>query len=534
MTWWKSTTLYQIYPRSFFDTNGDGVGDLNGILRKLDYLKDLGVETLWISPFYPSPHRDHGYDITDYRGIDPLFGTMDDFRRLVEAIHNRGMKIVIDMVMNHTSDQHPWFLESRSSVDNPKRDWYIWSKGKGKKPPNNWMSMVGKSGWNYDETTGQWYYSSFLGFQPDLNYDNPEVREEMFNTVRFWLDEGVDGFRLDIFNCIGKDMTLEDNPFAFRYLPSPSHNEEAYFQKKIHTYNHPKSFAFAKALRQVVNEYHKRFLIGEITGDDHTMKRFIGEKLDGLHTVFLFELVHFSYSKSYFEGFLKKVEKEYPEPYTPTYVFSNHDIGRGITHVKNDREKAKVLAVFQLTTRGIPVIYYGDEIGMGIHDFSMKSSLDPIAMQNRSVPKILARTLGVFLNRDDCRTPMQWDDTSYAGFSSSIPWLDVISNYKSRNVKIESDDPESLLNGYKGLLKLRNSSRALQDGGLEMVAHPELLVYRRKLKDEAYTIVLNFKSVEASYRCEAENEIVFTTSKSNKWKGKRLQLAANSGCILKG
>lgn len=534
MTWWESTTLYQIYPRSFYDSNGDGVGDLKGIIQKLDYLKELGVEAVWISPFYPSPQRDHGYDITDYRSVDPLFGTRDDLRELVGAVHNKGMKIIMDMVMNHTSDQHPWFKESRSSLSNPKRDWYIWSKGKGKKPPNNWMSMTGKRGWNYDERTDEWYYSSFLDFQPDLNYDNPEVREEMFNTVRFWLNEGIDGFRLDIFNCIGKDMSLQDNPFSFRYLPSPAHNEEAYFQKKIHTYNHPKSFKFAKTLRQVVDEYPGRFLVGEITGDNETMKKFIGAELDGLHTVFLFELVHFRYSKAYFEGFLRKVEREYPKPYVPTYVFSNHDVGRGISHVNNDMEKAKVLALFQLTARGIPVIYYGDELGMGIHDFKMKDSSDPIAIQNRHVPKKLARALGVFLNRDDCRTPMQWEDTSFAGFSAAASWLDVIPNYKTRNVKAESQNPESLLNIYKGLLKLRNDSRVLQDGVLEIIENPGLLIYKRKLEDEAYTVLLNFNDSEMSYLSEIESEIVFTTNKQNVWRENTLQLAPNSGCILRG
>lgn len=534
MTWWKSTTIYQIYPRSFYDSNGDGIGDLNGIIQKLDYLQDLGIETIWISPFYPSPHRDHGYDISDYRGVDPLFGTMDDLRILVKAVHSKGMKVVMDMVMNHTSNEHPWFKESRSSPNNPKRNWYIWSKGKGKKPPNNWVSMTGKKGWNYDEGTDEWYYSSFLDFQPDLNYDNPEVRKEMFNTVRFWLNEGIDGFRLDIFNCIGKDLTFENNPFSFRYLPTPAHNEQAYFQKKLHTYNHPKSIKFAKELRQVVDQQPGRFLIGEITGDDATLKKFIGVEQDGLHTVFFFELVHFKYSKAYFEGFLKKIEGEYPKPYVPTYVFSNHDIGRGIARVKNDIEKAKVLALFQLTVRGIPVLYYGDEIGMGIHDLKMKDSYDPIAIQNRYAPKKLARALGVFLNRDDCRTPMQWDGTSHAGFSCSVPWLDVIPNFKTRNVEVEAQEIDSLLNIYKGLLKLRNSKPVLQDGMLEMIQNPDLLVYKRKLEGEAYTVLINLNNSKASYSNEVEREIMFTTNKLNKRKGKELQLASNSGCILRG
>jgi alpha-glucosidase len=247
MKWWQKTTIYQIYPRSFLDTNGDGIGDLAGIIAKLDYIKDLGFETIWVSPFYKSPGRDFHYDISDYTQIDPIFGTLDDADRLIQETHKRKMRIVFDMVLNHTSDEHPWFQESRSSKDNPKRNWYIWKKGKEKdQAPNNWISMINKPGWNYDATTEEWYFANFLDFQPDLNYRNPEVKEAMFAIMRYWLDKGVDGFRLDIFNSIYKDAEFRDNPFSLHFIPSAHSQDEAFFQKKIHTLNHPDCFGSSK------------------------------------------------------------------------------------------------------------------------------------------------------------------------------------------------------------------------------------------------------------------------------------------------
>lgn len=534
--WWQHTTIYQIYPRSFMDASGSGVGDLRGIISKLDYLEDLGIETIWISPFYESAQQDHGYDISDYFVVDPIFGSNEDADILIKEIHNRGMKVIFDMVMNHTSVEHKWFKESSESIDSPKRDWYIWREGKGKnKPPNNWMSMTGKKGWNYSAKTDQWYYSSFLGFQPDLNYNNPQVVEAMFSVVNYWLEKGVDGFRLDIFNCIGKDQSMKDNPFSWRYFPTPDNNHNSFFQKKRYNFNHPDSFEFAKRLRGVVDTYPDRFLIGEVSGDAHVLKQYIGDKHDGLNTVFLFELIHYKYSKKFFEGFLIKTEKEYPEPYMPTYVLSNHDIGRYISRVNGEMDKAKCVALFQMTNRGVPVIYYGDEIGMENHNLPIKTALDPIAIQFSWVPKWVSKKLHIFLNRDDCRTPMQWTGQKNAGFSTAeTTWLPVTMGYKGRNVMHQKFDPHSLLNTYKNLLKLRQENQALKIGKTELLESPaKLLIYSRSTSDEKLIIAINFDSKETYYETKNdEGVVIFSSSDYKKINDKGYCLKPNSGIII--
>jgi alpha-glucosidase len=298
--WWKRTTTYQIYPRSFADANGDGIGDLRGIIGKLDYLQTLGVETLWLSPFFESPQTDFGYDITNHHAIAPEYGSLDDCRELIADVHARGMKIVFDMVLNHTSAEHPWFVASRSSRDHPMRDFYIWREGRrphGKAPPNNWRSMLGGSGWRYDPHTEEWYFASFLGFQPDLNYRNPRVKAAMLEVVRHWLGEGVDGFRLDIFNAIFKDESFRDNPFSWRPVPSED-NPHGFFQRQRHTIDHPDTIAFARELRGVVDEFcdPPRFLVGEVFGDASTLRRYCGEAAEGLHLVFLFKAMQMRFA----------------------------------------------------------------------------------------------------------------------------------------------------------------------------------------------------------------------------------------------
>ncbi|MDV3426364.1 MAG: alpha-glucosidase [Bacillota bacterium] len=533
--WWEKTSIYQVYPRSFMDSNGDGIGDLKGIIEKLDYLKDLGIETLWISPFYKSPQRDHGYDISDYLSIDPIFGTMEDTEQLIKSVHEKEMKIIFDMVMNHTSIEHSWFKESRKSIDNPKRNWYIWRKGKGSNPPNNWKSMLGKSAWNYDKTTDEWYYSSFLSFQPDLNYDNKEVKETMLNTVRFWLGKGVDGFRLDIFNCIGKDESFKNNPFSFRYMPSPDNNDKAFFQNKIYSYNQVKSFQFAKELRHVVDEYQDRFLIGEVSGKDQILKRFMGDEGDGLHLVFLFQLIHYKFNKKYFLKLINTLEKVYPSPYTPTYVYSNHDVGRGIKRVSNDIKKWKLLVLFQLTSRGIPVIYYGDEIGMGNADIPMKDAQDPLASIYRNVPKHLAERLGIMINRDDARTPMQWSRSKNGGFSDSLKdtWLPLNTNYKEINVESQLDKEDSLLNTYRKLLHIRKESEALLQGKTEIIeTKRDVLAYRRFTDKENFVILINFSNKPEVLEAEDGScQVIFSIGGNLKAEDKIIKMTPFSGCI---
>ena len=545
--WWEKTSMYHIYPRSFLDTNGDGVGDLRGVLARLGYLQELGVETLWLSPFYTSPQRDHGYDIADYRSIDPLFGTMDDALDLIRETHRRGMKIIFDMVMNHTSDQHPWFLSSRSSEASPYRDYYIWKKGRGqgmgdgkaKRPPNNWVSMLGKPAWKYDGTTDAWYYFSYLYFQPDLNYDNPEVRKVMLDTVRFWLDKGVDGFRLDIFNCIGKDDSFADNPPSLRYAPTPDNNDRAFFQNKKHSINHPKSFAFARELRTVLDEYPGRFLLGEISGSDGTITAFLDA---GLHTANLFQTIQYRFTSTFFASVIERMERHYQSPRVPTIMYSTHDAGRGMDRIGGDRRKARVLAFFQMTSRGIPILYYGDEIGMRNADIPMREAQDPLALQNSGVPKKLAALLGIFLNRDDCRTPMQWSDTPYAGFSVNRSWLQPVGNYQEVNVERQEKDPLSLLALYRALFALRKKHEALSLGNTAILDSPTgLLVYLRNCGNERFMVVLNFSAKARVYTLDSSYGIVFASdsecgliagqSGSTAQAGE-LRLPPHSACIL--
>ncbi len=509
LPWWKRTTVYQVYVRSFADTNGDGIGDLPGVLRKLDYLQALGVETLWLSPFFESPQADFGYDITDHYSIAPEYGSLEDCRAIIREAHARGMKIVLDMVLNHTSNEHPWFLESRSARENARRDWYIWRDGKkpgGKAPPNNWRSMLGGSGWRYDRATDQWYFASFLGCQPDLNYRKPEVKAAMLGVVRHWLAEGADGLRLDIFNAIFKDESFADNPFSFRAVPSED-SPHGFFQRHHHTIDHPDTIAFARELRTIVDEFRDppRFLVGEVFGNARTLKRYCGEAAEGLHLVFLFRTLRTRVSGRAVRALIQEFENEFPEPFSPTYVFGNHDRPRLAQRLGSDPEKAKLLAALQLTVRGVPFIYYGEEIGMENHDIPLHEGLDPVANRFHYVPDRIVSWLrgrGILLNRDQCRTPMQWEDGPNAGFSppGGKPWLPIHPAHSSRNVAAQDRDPSSLLSSYKNLLRLRREQPALQAGALQwtvMRGLPDDVVsYRRTLEGVAnpssVDVFLNF------------------------------------------
>ena len=413
--WWQTTTIYQIYPRSFADSNDDGIGDLGGIISKLDYIQDLGFETIWVSPFFCSPQQDFGYDVSDYCDIAPEYGRMAEAEALIKAVHQRGMRVLFDLVLNHTSIQHPWFQESRSSRSNPKRDWYIWRDGNANSPPNNWKAIPGGPGWHFDDKTGQWFYTSFLPFQPDLNWRNPAVKQAMFDVVRFWLDKGVDGFRLDIFHSIYKDAQFRDNPFSWHFLPQD--DQAGFFQEWKYSLNQPEVFNLAKELRALVQKYRPdRMLIGEVFGSDENQKRFLGEKQEGLNLIFLWELLNLKTTAAFLRKVIQHYEQNYPVPYTPVYVFGNHDRKRLISQCGGDLRIAKLLALFQFTVRGVPVTYYGEEIGMAEVLMSAKTALDPVGRKYAWVPSILADMLGLYVNRDGCRTPMQWEASPNAGF----------------------------------------------------------------------------------------------------------------------
>lgn len=533
MPWYHHTSVYQIYPRSFYDSNGDGVGDIQGIIQKLDYIKSIGYETIWCSPFFKSPQQDFGYDVSDYCDIAGEYGTMQDALQLIEEVHKRGMKIVFDMVMNHTSAEHPWFKESASSKNNPKADWYLWSD-----KPNNWKSMTSGTGWHYSKERGQYFWSSFLPFQPDLNYWNPQVKEAMLDNVRFWLKRGVDGFRLDIFNVIYKDAALRDNPFSWKALPDEQ-NPDGFFQQFKYTINQPESVEFAKELRSVCDEFGDRMLIGEVSGNRKTIRKFAGEERnDGLGLVFNFEMLPFKFKAKYFHELVSNIEKDFPEPFMPVYVFSNHDRRRSMRRLHGNACKAKLLHVFQLTVRGVPCMYYGEETGMTDARIPLQEGLDPIAQKMKKYPRFIFDVLGETINRDELRTPMQWDSSKNAGFSSAEKtWLPLNADYKEVNVEKEMSDENSLLKVIQQALRVRKEMPSIQQGTLELLAKGELpsnvLGYKRKLENEEVLVLLNFSQTEKIFPVESKfSRILFSLSANKNIVDGEAHLGAFGALIL--
>jgi glycosidase len=528
-TWVRKTTIYQIYPRSYYDSNNDGIGDLKGILQKLDYIHKLGFETIWISPFFSSPQADLGYDISNYTDIAPEYGTMVDAIQLIDEIHKRGMKVVFDMVMNHTSSEHDWFKESRSSRDNPKADWYLW-----RDKPNNWKSMTGGNGWHYAKERRQYYWASFLPIQPDLNYRDPEVKKTMFDIVRFWLDKGVNGFRLDIFNVIYKDAQFRDNPFSLKLMPTEE-DPSGFFQEAKHNMNQPESFTFAKELRNICNEFGEKMLLGEIQGSPELIKNYMNEKGEGLGLVFNFEMLNFKFTADFFRKLIHKIEQDFPAPLMPVYVFSNHDRRRSIHRIGEDFRKAKLLHLLQFTVRGVPCMYYGEEIGMTDSNFPFGTALDPIPHKFKFVPRIFLDAIGLTINRDEVRTPMQWAATRNAGFSSAEKtWLPIHENYKNINVEKENSEQDSLLNTIRTLLKIHKQEKALQEGSLELIDNlPNgVLGYSRTLLKNKLMILLNFDRDSKEVEFDA-SECIFKLTDKDEIKNKTIRLNGFGGIITR-
>ncbi|HQL83868.1 MAG TPA: alpha-glucosidase, partial [Spirochaetota bacterium] len=456
-TWWKHGVIYQIYPRSFYDANGDGVGDLPGIIEKLDYLAWLGVDAVWLSPINTSPMYDFGYDISDYRGIDPVFGTLADCDRLIGEAHRRNIRIVMDMVINHTSHLHPWFVESRSSRDNPKRDWYIWHDGKNGHPPNNWMAAFGGRAWEWDGATGQFYFHSFLKEQPDLNLRNRACREAVFDELRFWLDRGVDGFRLDAVTWYVKDDLFRSNPFGW----GPNAPRPYDLQKHIYDQNRPETHDVLRELRKVLDGYEDRMMVGETyvvsQGGAKTAASYLGSGTDELHLAFDFSLLFSKYGARHFAGCLSRWYDAMPAAGWPSLVLNNHDQPRSMTRWcmgKDGGQRARVLAAMLLTARGTPFLYYGEEIGMKNGAITRKQVRDPVGIKYWPLNK----------GRDPERTPMQWSAGANAGFSAAEPWLPVAGTFRDVNVAAQTDDPGSLLAWYRDLLALRKKQAALARG----------------------------------------------------------------------
>jgi alpha-glucosidase len=499
--WWQDGVVYQIYPRSFQDSNGDGVGDLPGIESRLDYLVALGVDAVWISPFYPSPMADFGYDVADYCGVDPIFGTIADFDRLIAAVHARGLKLILDFVPNHTSDQHPWFLESRSSRDNPRREWYLWRDAKpGGGYPNNWMSNFGGAGWTWDEATGQFYYHSFLKEQPDLNWHNPEVRAAMYAAMRFWLDKGVDGFRMDVLWLLIKDAEFRDN------LPNPEWTPGASsFWSVLPTYtaDQPETHEIVREMRRVLDAYDERVLIGEIYLPLPQLVRYYGVaengELDGAQMPFNFRLIQTDWNADKIAALIHEYEGVLPAGAWPNWVMGNHDQPRIASRIGT--AQARAAAMLLLTLRGTPTIYYGEEIGMMDGRIAPDQVRDP-AEKNQP---------GIGMGRDPERTPMLWDSSANAGFTTVKPWLPVNPEYERANVAKELKDDRSMLALYRRLLELRRAHPALHAGEIHDVrAKRGVLSYTRTLVSERFEVLLNLSRDVQTVNC-VHGRIVLTT-----------------------
>jgi alpha-glucosidase len=482
--WWKHAVFYEVYPRSFADSNNDGVGDLNGITSKLDYLRDLGVDALWITPCFPSPQVDFGYDVSNYVDIDPMYGTLRDFDKLVKEAKKRNIRIVLDFVINHSSDQHKWFIDSKSSKTAAKRDWYVWRDGKGPGiPPNNWQSIFGGPAWTLDPTTGQYYYHFFYPQQPDLNWRNPAVEKAMFDVTRFWYKRGVAGFRLDAVTSLFEDPNLTDNPI----LPGKNNYGDPNMKNQYNS-DLPENHDVLKRLRKVSDEYNA-VLIGETwTSDTEDLKKFYGANNDEIQLPmdFLFTMVN----KMSPPEFRKQVDAVEATGEWPVFVISNHDIVRSYIRYGDgvhDDEIAKVLAGMYLTLRGTPIMYYGEELGMQNTDPKTREEVkDPIGKLGWPNEK----------GRDGERTPMQWNATTNAGFSKKEPWLPVAGNYPTRNVQVELKAPDSILNFYKQVLALRKTEPALKFGDYTALNtdDPNVYSYLRTYGNEAVIVALNMSA----------------------------------------
>ncbi|PMC34035.1 glucohydrolase [Bacillus sp. UMB0899] len=498
--WWKEAVVYQIYWRSFYDSDGDGYGDLQGVLSKLDYIKKLGIDVIWLNPFYESPDRDNGYDISNYYGIMEKAGDIEIFEKLIKEIHNRGLKVIMDLVVNHTSDQHPWFIESKSSRNNPKRDWYIWHDSKNGQAPNNWRSYFAPSSWEYDEQTDQYYFHSFAVEQPDLNWENPELRQEIYKMMRYWLDKGIDGFRMDVINLLAKQEGFPDakEPSNISYLGN---------NPGIHDY-------LQEMYREVLQQYDV-MTVGEIpfvTPEDGLL--YVGEDRNELNTLFHFEVAddmptwdmlrYKEIQNRWYQGLKGKGWN--------SQFLNNHDHTRQVTRYGNDQEfrveSAKLLATMIHTLPGTPYIYQGEEIGMTgvrfetIHDYNdiaMKNKYKEEVEKGRDPQEVFESLL--LLSRDNSRTPMQWNDKSQAGFTSGKPWIKVNPNYKEINVEAALNDPKSVFFYYQKLISLRKQHDVMVYGDFIDLSpgDEQLYVYTRSNNETTWLIVLNHSDHVVEY-----------------------------------
>ena len=487
--WWQHGVIYQVYARSFADADGDGVGDLAGIASRLEYPAWLGVDAIWITPFFPSPMVDGGYDVADYTGVHEGLGSLEDFDRMLAAAHGRGLRVILDLVPNHTSDRHPWFIESRSSRDNPRRDWYLWrDPAPDGGPPNNWISEFGGPAWTLDPATGQFYYHAFASAQPDLNWRNPSVPRAMYDVMRFWLDRGVDGFRVDVLWHLVKDAKWRDNPTNPDYVEgrdSPS-------RRLVQTYSadQPGVHDIVAEMRAVVDEYgDERVLIGEIYLPVERLVTYYGREGRGAHLPFNFHLILAPWEARRLEEVIDAYEGALPPDAWPNWVLGNHDLPRVASRIGD--AQARVAGVLLLTLRGTPTLYYGEELGL--RDVELPPGLVQ-DVRGTNQP-------GRGLSRDPVRTPMPWDSTPGCGFTAGNPWLPLGNRNLAHSVAAQRDDPGSMLTLYRRLLDLRRAERALAGGSYRPVpALDGVLAYRRQHADRELLVALNLEAAPGGLR----------------------------------
>ena len=545
-TWWKESVVYQIYPRSFMDSDNDGIGDIKGITSKLDYLKNLGIDVIWLSPVFKSPNDDNGYDISDYEDIMDEFGTMSDFDELLSEAHNRGIKIIMDLVVNHSSDEHKWFVEARKSKDNPYRDYYIWRDGKDGSTPNNWDSIFSGSAWEYDEETNQYFLHLFSKKQPDLNWENENLRQAVYSMMKFWLDKGIDGFRMDVCNLFSKAEGLpdigEEGPEGI-YMNGP----------KIHDYLHEMN-------KEVLSKYDI-MTVGETPGVSPKHARdYVGEDRDELNMVFHFELMDLPnasdkfYKKPYKLTDIKNIFMKWYDGLENigwnSLFMNNHDQPRMVSRFGNDSkyriESAKMLATLIHTFKGTPYIYQGEEIGMTniyFDDIKKYRDIETINYYNDKIKnedeKSLIERIKI-TSRDNARTPMQWDNNLNGGFSKATPWIDVNPNYKQINVKESLEDSNSIFNYYKELIKLRHNNDTIVYGDVKLI-YPEnesIFAYTRNLDDEQLMVVLNFYENEIDFKIPDnididKLEIILSNYKDKVIKNETIKLRPYEAIVYK-
>ena len=494
--WWRGAVIYQIYPRSFLDTDGDGVGDLPGILAKLDYVASLGVDAIWISPFFKSPMADFGYDIADYRAVDPLFGTLADFDRVLAKAHALGIRVMIDQVLSHTSIEHEWFTESRASRDNPKADWYVWADAQPDgTPPNNWLSIFGGVAWRWEPRRGQYFLHNFLASQPDLNFHNPAVQAATLDNVKFWLDRGVDGLRLDAINFCFHDTKLRDNPakpLELRFGRGFSADNPYAFQYHWYNNTQPENLPFLENLRALLDQYPGATSLGEISSEDSlaTMAEYVGEQR--LHMGYSFELLTDDRSAGYIRGTVETLEAQMPHGW-PCWAISNHDVVRAVTRWGghgDDDALAKQLVALVCSLRGSVCLYQGEELGLTEADVPYEQLQDPYGIA--FWPN--------FKGRDGCRTPMPWRDDATAGFTESTPWLPIAGDHRARNVATQDADHDSVLNAARHFLRWRKRQPALVEGDIAFLDAPEpILAFVRRTEGQSLLVAFNLSPAEATW-----------------------------------